>query len=922
MEENVENNIGSQPSGNIAQPISLKGMFQSWYLDYASYVILERAVPAIADGLKPVQRRILHSMKELDDGRYNKVANIVGNTMKYHPHGDASIGDALVNLGQKDLLIDCQGNWGNILTGDGAAAPRYIEARLSKFALDVVYNPKITEWKPSYDGRNKEPIALPIKFPLLLAQGTEGIGVAFATRILPHNFVELLDASVQCLKGEPFELYPDFPTGGMIDISKYNDGLRKIKGVSDMPDNAFDDLDGFDDLDDLEVEENGKKKKRRKKKNDIDMANTSKVRIRAKIQQIDKKTLVITEIPFGTTTETLIKSIIAANDTGKIKIRKVDDNTAANVEILVHLAANVSPDQMIDALYKFTKCEISLSPNSFIIRDDTPIFLSVSEILRSSTIHTKDLLQKELEIQLSELQERWQWVSLERIFIENEIYEDIKKCTTDEAINTAIDEGLKPFVKDLIRPVALDDIMKLRKIPIERISKYNSNKVNDILHAIEDDMVQVKHDLEHIVDYAIAYFQRIKEKYGKGRERKTEIRNFENIEAVTVAVTNEKLYVNKKEGFAGFGLKKDENVEYVCDCSDLDDIIAFRKDGTFMVSKIQEKGFVGNVDCKEIIYINVFRRNDERTVYNMVYADGAFGNIMVKRFSVTGITRDKEYDLTKGTKGSKVLYFSANPNGEAETIMVHHRPKPKLKKLSFEFDFAELAIKGRSSIGNILTRNPIRKINIKGEGVSTLGARNIWFDENVKRLNVESRGLFLGDFKGSDKILSIMKSGFFRTCNFDLANHFDDDLILIRKFNPKMIITTIYMDGGTKNYYIKRFQIEDLDKKLSFLDENSDDTLIEVVLDTFPRLEIIYDMENSNKKIPSEIIEVSDYIGVKGYKAKGKRITTAAIDSFHWLDPLPEPEPVEESPSEEGTSLPDAFSDQDPNADIIQGTLF
>jgi topoisomerase-4 subunit A len=908
-------------SGGGSEIISLQGMFQNWYLDYASYVILDRAVPALSDGLKPVQRRILHSMKELDDGRYNKVANIVGNTMKYHPHGDASIGDALVTLGQKDLLIDCQGNWGNILTGDGAAAPRYIEARLSKFALDVVYNPKITEWKPSYDGRNKEPISLPIKFPLLLAQGTEGIGVAFATKILPHNFVELIDASIAYYRGEDFELYPDFPTGGMVDVSKYNDGLRRIKGVSDTDEDDFDALE-VDDFDDFGGEDGAEVSKKKGKKNDKDSANISKVRIRAKIHQVDKKTLCITEIPFGTTTDSLIKSIIDANESGKIKIRKVDDNTAANVEIMIYLAPNVSPDQMIDALYTFTKCEISLSPNSFVINNDKPVFMSVSDILKTSAEHTKFLLQRELEIQLSELQEKWQWVSLERIFIENEIYEDIKKCTTDEAINTTISEGLKPFVQDLIRPVTPEDILKLRKIPIERISKYNSDKADDILRAVEDDMKQVKYDIDHIIDYSIAYFERIKEKYGKGRERKTEIRNFETIEAVTVAIMNEKLYVNKKEGFAGYGLKKDENVEYVCDCSDLDDVIAFRKDGTFIISKIQEKGFLGNVNCKEIIYINVFRKRDERTVYNVVYADGAFGNALIKRFSVVGITRDREYDLTKGTKGSKILYFSANPNGEAETIMVHHRPKPKLKKLSFEFNFADIAIKGRQSIGNILTKNPIRKINIKGEGVSTLGARSIWFDDTVKRLNVEGRGLFLGDFKGQDKIFTVMKSGHFRTCNFDLTNHFDDDLLHIRKHNPKTIITALYQEGENKYYYIKRFQIEDFDKKLLFLDEDSEDVLLDVVYDTFPRLEVFYDTENTNKKIASEIIEVTDFIGVKGYKAKGKRISTAAIESYKWLTPLPEPEPEPEE-KEEPKDLDfgnSSFSDAD--GDVVQGTLF
>ena len=915
---NVESVHNDNDNGTT---ISLEGMYQDWFLTYASYTIMDRAIPTLKDGLKPVQRRILHSMRELEDGRYNKVANIVGNTMKYHPHGDASIGDALMTLGQKDLLIDCQGNWGNILTGDGAAAPRYIEARLSKFALDVVYNPKITEWKPSYDGRNKEPVTLPVKFPLLLAQGTEGIGMAFATKILPHNFNELIDASIAYLREQPFELFPDFPTGGMIDVSRYNDGLRRIKGVNDLDDDPYADLGDFDDLDDEEG--SGKRKKNAPK----DSANASRVRVRARIQQLDKKTLVITETPFTVTTDALIDSITEANEKGRLKIRKIDDNTAATVEIILHLAQNVSPDQMIDALYKFTKCEVSLAPNSFVIHNDKPVFMSISEMLRTSTDYTKDLLRQELEIQLQELKEKWQWVSLERIFIENEIYEDIKKCTTDESINKTIDKGLKPFVKNLIRPVTLDDILHLRKIPIDRISKYNSDKANDQLLAIEDDMAQVQSDLDNLVEYTIAYFKRIKEKYGKGRERKTEIRNFENIEAVTVAVANQKLYVNRKEGFVGYDLKKDENVEYVCDCSDIDDVIAFRKDGTFVVSKVQGKGFFGTAECKELIYVSVFRRNDERTVYNMVYSDGPFGNVMVKRFSVTGVTRDKNYDLTKGTKGTKVLYFSANPNGEAEVITVHHKAKPKLKKVRFDFNFAELAIKGRAASGNILTRNAVQKITVKGEGVSTLGARSIWYDETIKRLNVDGRGMLLGEFKGADRILSLTQSGFFRTCNFDLSNHFDDDMIAIRKYNPNTIITAVYQDGENKYFYIKRFKVEDLDKKLPFIDDTTEDSLIEYAFDTFPRLEVIYDTENSNKKIPSEIIEVTDFIAVKGFKAKGKRITTSAVEKFVWLDPLPEPEPEPEpEPAEQpsdGNATPDDLNPEfDPDADVIQGTLF
>ena len=918
-EKQEEKHVANADNGTT---ISLEGMYADWFLTYASYTIMDRAIPTLKDGLKPVQRRILHSMRELEDGRYNKVANIVGNTMKYHPHGDASIGDALVTMGQKDLLIDCQGNWGNILTGDGAAAPRYIEARLSKFALDVVFNPKTTEWKPSYDGRNKEPVTLPVKFPLLLAQGTEGIGMAFATKILPHNFNELIDASIAYLREQPFELYPDFPTGGMIDVSRYNDGLRRIKGVNDLDDDPYADLGDFDDFDD-DDNTSGKRKKSAAPK---DSANASRVRVRARIQQVDKKTLVITEIPFSVTTDTLIDSITEANEKGRLKIRKIDDNTAANVEIVLHLAQNVSPDQTIDALYKFTKCEIPLSPNSFVIHNDKPVFMSISEMLRESTDHTKELLRQELEIQLAELKEKWQWLSLERIFIENEIYEDIKKCTTDESINTTIDEGLKPFVKNLIRPVTIDDILRLRKIPIERIAKYNSDKSRDQQLAIEADMEQVQHDLDHLVDYTIAYFKRIKEKYGKGRERKTEIRNFENIEAVTVTVANQKLCVNKKDGFAGYDMKKDENVEYVCDCSDIDDIIAFRKDGTFVVSKVQSKGFLGTADCKELIYVSVFRRNDERTVYNMVYSDGPFGNVMVKRFSVTGITRDKNYDLTKGTKGTRVLYFSANPNGEAEVITVHHKAKPKLKKVRFDFDFADIAIKGRSAAGNILTRNAVQKITVKGEGVSTLGARKIWYDESIKRLNVDERGTLLGEFKGADRILSITQSGYFRTCNFDLSNHFDDDMVAIRKFNPNTIITAVYQDGESRNFYIKRFKVEDLDKKLPFIDESTDDSLVEYAFDTFPRLEVIYDTENSNKKIPSEIIEVSDFIAVKGYKAKGKRITTSVVEKFVWLDPLPEPEPEEpETPPDAET--PDSGTDSglspfDPDAEVIQGTLF
>ncbi len=870
MIEGFENEGNNEISSeHQVSTFSLKGMYEKWFLDYASYVILERAVPEIRDGLKPVQRRILHSMKELDDGRYNKVANIIGNTMKYHPHGDASIGDALVQLGQKDLLVDCQGNWGNILTGDSAAAPRYIEARLSKLALEVIFNPKTTEWKPSYDGRNKEPVTLPVKYPLLLAQGVEGIAVGLASKILPHNFIELIDASICILKNQPFEIFPDFPTAGLADFTRYNNGLKG-----------------------------------------------GKVRVRARIQQLDKKTLVVTEIPFSTTTSGLIDSILAANEKGKIKIRKIDDNTAANVEILIHLAPGVSPDQTIDALYAFTDCEISISPNACIIDEEKPRFIGVDEILKTSTENTLQLLKRELEIELLELQEKWNWISLERIFIENEIYEQIKKCTTDDSINKTIDEGLKPFVKKLLRPVTLDDILRLRKIPIDRIAKYNADKADDILKAVEDDIGHVKFDLDNLINYAIAYFERIKSRYSAGKERKTEIRNFENIEATWVAVANEKLYVNRKEGFVGYGLKKDE---YVCDCSDIDDIIVFKSDGTFIVTKVQEKTFVG----ENIIHINVFHRNDERTIYNLVYQDGAFGNVMIKRFAVNGITRDKAYDLTKGTKGSKVLYFTANPNGEAETISVTLKPKPKLKKLTFDFDFAELAIKGRNSMGNILTRHAVRKINLKGEGISTLGARKIWFDDVVKRLNIDDRGIFLGQFKGADKILTIMKSGNYKLYNFDLSNHFDDDILLIEKYNPKKTVSAVYFDGESQKYYLKRFQIEETDKKMNFLDEHPETHLTLISTDYLPRLSIVFDKDFNTRKIENEEICAADFIGAKGVKAKGKRLTTFFVKELRWLEPLPyADEDTEEIKEEPPVELELGKNHIDPDAELIQGTLF
>jgi topoisomerase IV subunit A len=832
------------PDTEVHKTISLSGMYENWFLDYASYVILERAVPNILDGLKPVQRRILHSMKELDDGRYNKVANIIGNTMKYHPHGDASIGDALVQLGQKDLLIDCQGNWGNIYTGDRAAASRYIEARLSKFALEVVFNPKTTSWKPSYDGRNKEPITLPVKFPLLLAQGGEGIAVGLASKILPHNFLELIDASIAILRNEDFEILPDFPTAGMADFTRYNDGLRG-----------------------------------------------GKVRIRAKISQLDKKTLVITEIPFGTTTSSLIDSILAANDKGKIKIRKIDDNTAASVEILVHLAPGVSPDQTIDALYAFTDCEASISPNCCVIDSDRPRFIGVSEILRLNTQHTLDLLTLELEIEKAELEEQWHYSSLEKIFIEKRIYRDIEECTTWEAVIEAIDKGLDPYKSMFMREITRDDIIRLTEIKIKRISKYDVFKADEVIKSIEDDIAQVKFDLEHLIDYAIAYFERIKTKYGKGRERKTEIRNFENIEAVMVAVANTKLYVNRADGFAGSSLKKDE---YVCDCSDIDDIIAFRGDGTFVVFKMAEKAFVG----ENVIHIDVFRKNDDRTIYNMVYQDGPRGMAYIKRFAVKGVTRDKEYDLTKGTKGSKVLYFTANANGEAEVINITLKPKPKLKKLSFEFDFSEIAIKGRNSQGNILTRHLVKRISKNGDGISTLGARKIWYDDSVQRLNTENRGTLLGEFRGDDKILTIYKPGYARLVNQDLSVHFDEEMILIEKYNPDKPFTAIYWDAEVERYYVKRFQLEDNDKKQDFIEEYPGTKLIYFSADWLPQIEITYDNSQTRKPRENEIVNLSEFIGIKGFKAKGKRITELALTKLTMLEPLPYEEPVMDSEGE------------------------
>ena len=839
--------------------MSLDGMFKDYWIDYASDVILDRSVPDIDDGLKPVQRRILHAMKETDDGRFTKVANIVGNTMQYHPHGDMSIKDALVNMGQKDLLIDCQGNWGNILTGDDAAAGRYIEARLSKFAKDVVFNPKTTQWKPSYDGRKQEPVTLPIKFPLLLAQGTKGIAVTLTSVILPYNFCELLEASVKILREEEFEIYPDFPTGGLIDVSRYNDG-----------------------------------------------AQGGRLRIRAKMHYDEKrKAIVITELPYSVTTDVLIDSIVKANEKGKIKIKKVDDNTAAEVEIVVYLPGGVSPDQTIDALYAFTNCQISFSPQTCVIVNDKPVFMTASDILRHNTMRTRDLLRQELEIQLGELEDRWHWVSLEKIFFEKRIYKVLENDRAKDwdaqvtQIERAFDEYRPMFKKEITR----DDVLKLCERPVRKISKFDIKKAIEEIASIEMTIDEVKNHLAHLTDYAIRYFEDILKRYGKGRERKTEIRSFEDIESTTVALANEKLYVNYTTGFAGWGLKREEGVEVACECSRLDDIIVFRKDGTMMVTKVQEKGFVGSQDCKEILFVSVFRKRDERTVYNMIYRDGPSGYAMVKRFSVTAITRDRDYLLTKGTKGSKVLYFTANPNGEAEVVTIHHVSNPKLKKVSFDFDFKTLAIKGRQSMGNILTRNAVRSINLKDEGVSTLSARKIWFDESVKRLNVNEAGRYLGEFHGTDKILAIMQSGSYRTTGFDLANHYDDDLVELRKLRDDQIVTALYRspDGYP---YLKRFVPEVSDRKMGFLDDDGSQ-LIDLCLDFFPRLEVVYTAD-SGKKISSEIIEVEDFIGVKSSKARGKRVTTFAVEKFVWLAPLKaDPEPPAQPVAEPEASEPD-----------------
>lgn len=828
---------------NVQDVISVSGMYQDWFLDYASYVILERAVPALADGLKPVQRRILHSMKDLDDGRYNKVANIIGHTMKYHPHGDASIGDALVQLGQKDLLIDCQGNWGNILTGDGAAAPRYIEARLSKFALDVVFNPKTTDWQASYDGRNKEPIFLPIKFPLLLAQGGEGIAVGLACKMLPHNFNELIDASVSVLKGKRTNILPDFPNGGTADLSNYNAGLRG-----------------------------------------------GKVRLRARVKQEDKNTLVIHEIPWGTTTSGLIDSIVKANDKGKIKIKKIEDNTAEHAEILIHLPSGISPDKTIDALYAFTDCEISISPNACVIENDKPRFADVNEMLKISTDHTVELLKMELEIRKSELEEQWHFASLEKIFIEKRIYRDIEEAETWEEVIGNIDKGLKPHIKHLKRPVTEEDIIRLTEIRIKRISKFDSFKADEHIAGLEDKLAAVLHDLENLIDYAITYFKELKKKYGEGRERKTEIKTFDNIVAAKVVVANKKLYVDRAEGFIGWSMRKDE---FVTDCSDIDDIIVFRKDGTMQVTKIADKKFVG----KDILHVGIWKKGDVRTIYHMIYQDGTGGAAYMKRFNVTSITRDKEYALTKGTKGSRVLYFSANPNGTSETLQVHLRPRPKLKKLKFEVDMSELAIKGRGAKGNILTKNLVSKIIQKEVGASTLGARKIWYDDVVGRLNAEGRGELLGEFKGNDKILTILGSGQYKLLPFALSTRFDEDLVHICKWDPERPVSVIYFDGEKELFYVKRFLVESSSKPIQFISEHEKSYMEIFSLDLKPRIKVEFDKRSSDRE--DEEFELEEFIAIKGYKAQGNRLTPHKVKNIELLEPLEEEPQIEEKGNSE-----------------------
>jgi len=858
--------------------IPLNGLYENWFLDYASYVILERAVPALFDGLKPVQRRILHSMKELDDGRYNKVANIIGNTMKYHPHGDASIGDALVQLGQKDILIDCQGNWGNTLTGDGAAAPRYIEARLSKFASHVVFNPKTTNWLSSYDGRNKEPEQLPVKFPLLLAQGTEGIAVGMACKILPHNFIELIDQSINHLRGKKVEIFPDFLTGGMADFSNYNDGLRG-----------------------------------------------GKVRVRAKIKKFDNKTLVVTEIPFGTSTGSLIESIIKANDKGKIKVRKIEDNTSANAEIIIHLAPGVSPDKTLDALYAFTDCEVSISPNASIIDGDKPRFIGVSEILRVNTDNTVQLLKWELEIRLHELMQAWHFSTLEKIFIQEEMYIDFKHYADRDSLYAYLFKRFEPFKERFMREIVTEDLLRLTQIQMIRITRFDSDKADEAIVKLEEEMASVKDKLAHLTEYAIEYYKDLKKRFGEGRERKTEIKIFDTIAASKVIIANRKLYVDPEEGFIGWGLKKTEAVN---DCSEIDDIIVFFSTGKMMITKISDKKFVG----KGIIHADVWKRGDTRTIYHMMYQDGLGGPTMMKRFYVNSITRDTEYDLTRGTKGSKLLYFSVHPNGEKEIVTVMLRPRPHLKRLRFDIDFGDMIIKSRSSAGNRVTKEIVQKIIQKEVGGSTLAARKIWYDKIVGRLNDEGRGKFLGSFKGSDRILTLYKSGEYRLSSFDLANHFDEDMIHIEKWIPRRPISTVYFDAEKEMHYVKRFLCEiTSDKKVLFISE-SEGSYMDLVSTSYrPEVRVIYNkLLKETKNLPDNVINIADLIDVKGLKAQGNQVTKLRVKEItltHEIDggeawPEDAGEVISESNSEESALTVEWDLEQKPDDESNQPNLF
>ncbi|MCE7994305.1 MAG: DNA gyrase/topoisomerase IV subunit A [Roseivirga sp.] len=824
-EEINEEENNEEQDGTIQDVIPVSGMYQNWFLEYASYVILERAVPAIEDGFKPVQRRILHSMKEMDDGRFNKVANVIGQTMQYHPHGDASIGDAIVNIGQKDLLIETQGNWGDIRTGDRAAAARYIEARLSKFGLEVVFNPQTTDWQLSYDGRKKEPVTLPVKFPLLLAQGVDGIAVGLSTKIMPHNFVELIQASIKVLQGKKAKIYPDFPTGGSADFSEYNEGLRG-----------------------------------------------GKIKVRAKIEEVDKKSIAIKDIPFGTTTTGLIDSIIKANDKGKIKIKKVVDNTAEEVEILIELASGQSPNITIDALYAFTDCEVSISPNACVIIEDKPHFMSVNEILRINTAQTVELLRRELEIRKGELLEKILFSSLEKIFIENRIYRDIEECETWEAVIRTIDKGLDPFKKEFYREITEEDIVRLTEIKIKRISRFDAFKADEAMRKLQEELERVEHNLANLIEYAIGYFQKLLEKYGKGRERKTEIKSFENIKAAIVAANNAKLYVNRKEGFIGYGMKKDE---FVTECSDIDDIIVFRKDGKFQVVRIADKIFVG----KDILYAGVWKKNDERMVYNLMYLDGKSGRSMVKRFQVLGITRDREYDLTKGERGSKVTYFTANPNGEAELVTIYLSSGAKARVKVFDFNFADLEIKGRGAGGNIVTRYPVRKVQLKMEGKSTLGGLDIWYDDSVGRLNRDDRGVLLGNFQSEDKILVIHKTGEYELTSFELTNRYEPTkIMMITKLDPDGVISAVHYDGGSKTHYVKRFQIETstMDKRFAFISEEKGSKLVMITTVAQPQIEVHY-TEKGSRERKKVTYDMDMLIDVKGWKATGNKLSAHSV---------------------------------------------